>query len=253
MAVRRFNYTGRIRLHRKHMKFYIYSYPDEKIYFDANLDLTEYELPADSRVVVEVYRQNTNRRFVLGSTNEQILTTDKDISDFYTPEGIKFRVKVISEDKPGLILAQADRIEARAEHQDQTATSSLLKVRQSKDLRQEVFKLNIGTEPELLINADIGNWRELILSKKFVCLVFPSILRQILVHILLILNYFDTDSDEWSAQWLNYAQHLVNTKPPEHDDDIETIQSWIDQVVSAFSRKFRMAKEYKRVAKEFYG
>lgn len=252
MSVRRFNYTGRIRLSREHMKFYTYSYPDASIYFNASLNFEEYKLPAESRVVVEVYRQHTNRRFELGSPIDEILSLEEDISDFSTVDNIKFRVKVISEIKPGLLLAQADKIAARAEHQDQTATSSLLKVRPNKDLGQEVFKLNIGTEPELLINANIGNWRELILEPKFVCLVFPSILRQVLVQILFIDGNFDIDSDDWSSQWLNYALKLVNTDLPEGDDN-ETIQDWIDQVVSTFSRKFRMLREYKKVAAEFYG
>lgn len=253
MTVRRFNYTGRIRLNRKHMQFYTYSYPDGKVYFDANLDFTEYNVPFESTTVVEVYRQHTIKRFLLEYSNEQILTLERDISEFATAEGIRFRVKLVSNVKPGLILAQADGIEARTTDEEEAATQSLLKVRLSKDLGQEVFKLNIVTEPELLINNEIGNWRELVQSKDFVCLAFPAILRQIMVHIIFILEHFETDSDEWESKWLNFAQNLVNTEHPDQDEDDETKQSWIDQVVSAFSRKFMMVKEYKKVVRELYG
>ena len=64
---RRFNYTGRKRIHRKDVKFSIVSVVNE-IAFDANLDgLRNYDLPRDAFVFVEAYRQTNWMRFYFGT------------------------------------------------------------------------------------------------------------------------------------------------------------------------------------------
>lgn len=246
MTVSRLNFTGRKTLHRKHMQFFTYSYPDNRILFDAVLDFSAYDLPLNSSVIIEAYRQTTLKRFEPGNLHSVQISYEDDISDFVRAEGVKFRVKVVSDEEQGLLLAQADAISSIVRESEDSTSSSLLKVRQSSDLGQEVYRLQFENEPVLLVNSDLGNYQELVLSKQFTSLVFTSVFRQILIHVLIIVKYDDTDSDDWEAKWLRYAVSLTGMEIPE-DTDEDTRMRWIEEAVSSFARKFALAKLYKSI------
>ena len=92
--IRRFNYTNRIRILRKDVPIKLRE-EDGKIFFDADLSaLKEYDLPLESFVFVEAYRQTNWMRFKFGQVGAITPEKNRHLSQFETPEGILFRVKV---------------------------------------------------------------------------------------------------------------------------------------------------------------
>ena len=115
--LRRFNYTNRVRILHEDVRFSLH---DEGgcWSFDAVLNLGDYELPADALVCVEAYRQTTWMRFDYGTVSEQVVPANRGLTEFDSPEDIRFRVRVTSrgteEDPHGLLLAEADRVQLRS-------------------------------------------------------------------------------------------------------------------------------------------
>ena len=111
--LRRFNYTGRVRLLREDVKFKLKNESNGAWSFEATLALDEYELPNDALVAVEAYRQTSWMRFDFGTIGAILQPSDRQLTEFDSPEDILFRVRVTSPGTPeephGLLLAEADR------------------------------------------------------------------------------------------------------------------------------------------------
>ncbi len=185
MAIRRFNYTGRLRIRREHVRITIHESGGEPARFDATLNLDPYRLPKDAPVFVEAYRQTTWMRFEFG-TVAHIRPKDRPVlTDFDTPDGVLFRVKVTSPNEPhGKLLARADRIQARQPHEEEQPRVPLLPVKPDPDLGDEVFRVDFSDRPILLVNAGLANSTTAARSPVFVSLVYPAVLREILARIL---------------------------------------------------------------------
>ena len=67
MPIRRINSTGRKKILREDARIFIRSDSDGVLSFDATLNLTDYGLPDDANVFVEVYRQTSFMRFPHGT------------------------------------------------------------------------------------------------------------------------------------------------------------------------------------------
>ena len=80
--------------------------------FDATLDLAKYKFPDNARVYVEAYRQMEWMRFDFGSVASVRPPADRQLSRFESPEGVLFRIRVVSPDgtPSGRLVAEADRI-----------------------------------------------------------------------------------------------------------------------------------------------
>src|SRR6266571_2707793 len=104
--IRRINYTGRRRINREDVKIVIYDGNGGPAKFDARLELSSYSLPPDAIVFVEAYRQTFLMRFNFGSISRIELPSDRFLTEFESPEGILFRVKVTSKSpEQGKLLA----------------------------------------------------------------------------------------------------------------------------------------------------
>ena len=247
MAVRKFNYTGRKRILWKDVKLFIHSESNGTHTFDANLNLNPYELPRDAAVVIEAYRQTTWMRFSCGTVNNVMMPDSRELSEFDSPEVILFRVKVISGDHPrGKLLAMADQIHPqRIEGEDKHI--SLLPVKPCDEIK-EIYRISFsGPKPVLEINSRTGDWRSLAKSPGFISLAYPSSLREILNRILYIEKVFDIDDlSDWRCQWLFFSKRLpgIESLPDNQEKDI--IDDWIDEVATAFCRKFNIMEYFNR-------
>ncbi len=243
MPIRKLNFTGRKRILRQDARIRIHEERDE-IWFEAALSLGRYGLDAQARVFVEAQRQTQYRRFDFGTVGNLQPPADCSLKPFGSPEALLFRVKVVSPDHPrGLILAQADKIRPRRVVDDGDRIS-LLPVVPDENLGEEIWQLEFGDDTRLKLNSAVGDWRALARDPAFEALVYPSILRTVLVRICLQEEYGDADDpDDWRSRWLRFAISLGGTAPPKDEDGQE---SWIDDVVRAFCRKFRTTTNFRK-------
>lgn len=243
--IRRINFTNRIRIRRKDVRITLLE-EDGKLAFIADLSqLAEYELPPESSVFVEAYRQTNWMRFNFGQVGA--ITPDKDceLSQFDSPDGIHFRVKVTQNGDMHMLLAEADGIPLVHPDQDEDKRIPLLPVKPQK-LTEEIYRLDFsGGPPLLLINTDVGNYVQIGRCPVFVSLVYPGVFREILVRILLIENCDDdSNPDGWMSQWLRFATLFPGLGELPDKEDIEECADWIDKAVAAFSKKLQARAKF---------
>jgi len=251
MSVRTLNYTNRKRIRKEDARIWI---QDEKDYisFDAELKLDSYQLPADALVFVEAYRQAEYMRFDFGTVGDPKPPPDRRLSNFDSADGILFRVKVVkAADPPGLLLAQADQIRPKKSADEEDNRMPLLTVVPDEDMDEEIWKIDFGDDgPVLKINSRLGDWRGLAREPVFGSLVYPSILRAVLWHVLYREKHRDTeDIENWCSRWLRFACDLpgVGALPRGTEaEEEEDLDSWIDEAVSAFCRHHMFCSEYER-------
>src|SRR6185437_11377540 len=110
MTIRRFNYTERRRISRSDARISLVSQGDATA-FDADLHLSGYDLPASANVIIEAYKSPILMRFDLGTIGSARRPASTLLSEFEPPEGVKFRVKVVTDEtSTGRLLAVADQI-----------------------------------------------------------------------------------------------------------------------------------------------
>jgi hypothetical protein len=243
--IRRFNYTDRLRISRSDVRIVLRE-EDGALAFDADLRaLSDYDLPTDSFVFVEAYRQTNWMRFDFGQVGALSPVADRLLSQFDSPDGIHFRVKVTPNGDIHTLLAEADQIPLTRQEQSEGERTPLLPVKPQK-LGEEIYRLDFSEGPPLLlINSEAGNYSEIGRSPVFVSLVYPAVLREILFRILLLEKYDDdSDPDEWKSQWIRFAtlNPGLGELPP--SDELEERELWIDKAVSVFSKQLQARAKF---------
>jgi hypothetical protein len=251
--IRRFNYTNRLRIRRKDVQIKV---RDEggQIAFDADLSaLAEYELPPESLVFVEAYRQASWMRFGFGQVGAITPAKNRLLSQFDSPDGIKFRVKVTPHGDIHTLLAEADAISlARPEQKDGKRTP-LLPVKPQK-LGDEIYRLDFSGQdgrPLLLINSEAGNYADIGRAPAFISLVYPAVFREILIRVLLVDEHDDdANPNDWRSQWIRFASlHPGLGEFPEPEDADERGQ-WIEKAVAGFSKQLQVRTKFADYWKE---
>ena len=246
MPTRRIHFTGRKRLTSQDVKISLHNEAVPLAFQIAHLSLQRHGLPGDALVRVEAYRQSTYMSFELGTVADLRLLGRLALTEFNTPDAIRFRVKVtsVAEASDGQLLAVGDRI--RPEWAD-GGQESLLPVRPS-NLGQEVFRLNLEDEPELLINDKIGQWRALSRDEHFVALVYPNVLRTILTRIVPDDLPDPEEGDDWRSLWIRFAKTHPGISDPPDDEDGDNLSAgdWIEEVVAAFCERNRIYDTFAR-------
>lgn len=237
--LRRLNFTNRIRIRRADVRINLTA-PDSGLHFIANLSaLPTYDLPRESLVFVEAYRQTNWMRFSFGRIGALESASPRHLSQFDSPEGIRFRVKVTPDGDDKKLLAEADGIPLFLPEQDAVGKDPLLPVKPA-DLDGEIYCLDFsGAEPLLLVSRRAGPYSDIGRSPAFMALVYPSVLREILMRVIVIERHDDDVSDDvWQSRWLRFTRGLPGmTDIPESGSDEEDKYLWIDSAVAAFSRR----------------
>ena len=129
-------------------------------------------------------------RFPFGTVSAQHHPDHRILTDFDTMEGILFRVKVISKMDPlGMLLAEADQIIPRKPDDDDQKRTPLLPVVPDGSLGHQVWRVQFdGSQTLLLINSSLGDWHAMSRDQAFVSLVYPAVLREILLPRILIID-----------------------------------------------------------------
>jgi hypothetical protein len=236
---RRFNYTGRIRVPQKTITITLDRDSHGTIEsFKAIINLVEFQLPATAKVFVEAYYRTEQHRYDFGTVGKIKSPENTSLSDLAYTENLKFRVLVVGDN--GKILAAADRIRPVGEVQ-----KSILPVELDSSLEKQIWRIAYeGDEnaPILHINKNIPGMNENVLhSSEFIFHVYPSVLREVLTHIIFIDILTDQEEPdaEWQEKWLKFATMIFGDQPPnlcKNSDNFDTDQAeeWIENVVKEF-------------------
>jgi hypothetical protein len=249
--IRRFNYTDRLRIRRADVRIVLRE-EEGQLKFDADLHaLAEYDLPPESLVFVEAYRQTNWMRFNFGQVGAISPDKNRTLHLFDSPEGLKFRLKVTPSGDTHILLAEADQIALARPDQSEGARTPLLPVKPQK-LGDEIYRLDFSDDrPLLLINSDAGDYADIARSPAFVSLVYPAVFREVLTRILLVEKHDDdSNRDDWKSQWLRFAS--LNPGLGELPDPAQTEErsDWIDKVVSVFSKQLQIRAKFAEFWKE---
>lgn len=242
--IRRINYTGRKRISRDHVSVVVHKNLSGPARFDAKVELDDYSLPNEATVSVEAYRQTGWMRFDFGTVSELIPSEKRELTEFDSPDGVRFRVRVTSSEPTlGKLLAEADQIPFHFSGEEEKRVP-LLPVA-SEDLDFEITKMDFTDRPLLLINSSLGDWRTVAKLPVFVSLIYPQVLRQILTRILWVEKYHEVDDlEDWRASWLRYATRLPGISAPPEEKASSEYDDWVDNAVAAFSKSHGMLEQF---------
>jgi hypothetical protein len=244
--LRRLNYTNRLRIRREDIRIQL-SNADGVLAFDADLSrIRNYDLPTQSLVFVEAYRQTNWMRFAFGRIGALLPPADRRLSQFDSAEGVRFRVKVVPESDAHKLLAEADAIPLLMPDEGTGDREPLLPVKPAQ-LDGEVFRLDYsGDWPILLIHREAGAYSDIGRSLPFVSLVYPAVFREIMTRLLLVDKHFDDSSeDDWRSKWLRFATSLPGSNElPAESASEDDVTDWIDGAVAAFARRVQAVPRF---------
>ena len=250
---RTFNYTGRQKIGRKDVAITLLQ-KNGSWSFEADLKLADYHFPRNAEVWVEAHRQNLWMQWPWGTISTPRPPSERRLAEFDVPDGILFRVRVVQ--PPGQehhkLLGEADGIPfVKAGEADVRRRHLIVPIPDALD--QQLWKINFESDPpSLLVNKDAQpSWKELARSPQFIALVYPEVLRQILVRVLLDDQWTDEDEEiGWQADWMRFARGLGGLgqlPPPDLEQDRE---NWIEEAVSAFCRRLQLRSTWDRAYDE---
>lgn len=238
MTTRRLNYTGCQRIRRADVQVSIDrgSIPPQFTFLHS---LDSYEFPLDAGVILEAQAHWTLMRFECGTIGKPRHAGPLSLSEFDSPDGIIFRLKVIGTgNAAGLILGEADRIRP-ADREGREEARSFLAV-QPAALGQVVWRLSFaGPEPLLQINERIADWRSFMRRADTRALILPELYRQLLFNAS--TNPSDIEAeDAWQQAVLNTVPAAVGPRPTV--DDEEALHLWVDDAVTSFAAKHQLLR-----------
>ena len=247
-----FNYTNRVKLSRSDVGIESFIEKD-KVYFKIySLDFDDYDLPNNSIIKLEAYRQNKMMSFSLGTiANKVLVPLDNELKEFHDVDEILFRVKIVAENNSALLLARVDGVRAKkSNNEDDGQGESLLPII-SDDIGSEVWKLEFDNGPRLLINSNLRK-EEIASDPLFQSLVMPQIMNQVLYYLFFVEGTsFDKDFSDgtWQDLWYLSAINLISGKEPPAatTQDRTEVLNWIDEVVSSFASNQQSFSKYKGV------
>lgn len=248
--IRKLNFTGRKKINKSSVNIEIVSENDQR-FFNAEIDLAEFDLPGNAHVYVEAYHRSGYRRYNFGTIADRHKPRDRSLSGFLETAIPLFRVKVVDKsNRIGKILAAADKIRPRKVNGKALDEKSLLWI-VYEDIGESAWILDLeGDWPELRLNNKLPDVTQLAVNDpRFLLLVYPEIFRQVLKRIVLIDKQFETSiEDDWHSEWLKMAFSLPTFDKISEEDTQADIERWIDQAVDAFCKKNRFLETFIRVS-----
>jgi hypothetical protein len=237
--IRKFNYTGRKKINRTNIEISLFG--DDKLkQFDAEIKLDDLNLPSNASVYIEPYYHFSFMRFKFGTVEKISPPNETLITEIPFSDILYFRIKVVDEiGKHGQLLAYADKIKPISSEDGHDKRKSLLPVRFSTPLRYQPYRLIFAeNSPILEISKNISNQKDLLKSKEFASLVFPSIVKEIAAKIASeYFEYIDFEG-HWVADWYKYFTNVIEAdKLPDGKNSNEEMIEWVNSVVDKFCRK----------------
>ncbi len=238
-----FNYTGRVKIPRKHCEILLEN-DQGRLVVTAGLKLADYEFDQNALIRLFAYEGYTAEGFDLGTVGAQKEIRKEPISVFSVGHiaAVKFRVLVIGEG--GIILGRADALTPTipGEELKKTGRKSILPFVEDPNLGQRIWKLNFGdgTLPTVAINRHIGDWNAYAKETEFAAIAYPQIIREIASWVLDQELEPDIPGYEWVVflKSLGYDPYDPESAPISDDDDAKR-NEWLDELAIAFANNHR--------------
>ena len=245
--IRRFNYTGRIKIPRNRIDIALFK-DNEGKYFRAKLNLEGLKFPDEARVFIEPNYKGVYQRFDFGTVANFKEPSGTRLNELPETELAFFDISVVDEsNETGLLLGKAKGIPVSTDNISNNRIP-LLHVNPT-DLRNQFWKLTFDStddsRPILEINNRIPELTQLAKDDiKFISLVYPTAFRGVLLKILEI-GEFDVEEDHWIAQWLKFIDKVLGIKNlPSTDNEDNSLTSeqeeWVDECVNEYCKKFQL-------------
>lgn len=249
--IRRFNYTGRLKIPRSRVNISLNKDGLGK-YFTAKLNLDGFKLNANAKVYIDANYKGIYQRYDYGLISDIIEPQNTRIIELPETEIVYFDIYIVDEtSRIGMILAHARGIVASTN--DVTNDRMPLLPVNPTDLKSQFWKLSFDSSddgrPLLEVNRNIPEVFEMARNDiKFISLVYPAALRQILYKIL-SQSDFGSDEDSWVSHWLKFVNIVLGIKnPPDLEMENEFIspeqEEWVDTCVNAFCKKFQLFEKF---------
>jgi hypothetical protein len=249
--IKRVNFTGRRRVPRNRVDIEVYDGHPRT--FDAKIDLSDMSFPPHAAVVLEAMCAGSNdiERFEFGEVGGVVPQTDRSLVQL-EGENVFFRLKVIDRtERFGRLLGLAEHIRPqRAGKQTAAGRRGILPV-EPAELGQQLWKLDFKEHDVfLLVNKSIHGLGERVRSDPlFYAVVYPQVVRQVLMQAIAEDVDLDEDDDRWPVMWLRFGKNLHPTResPPSGESSQEEREEWIEEVVDAFCDEHSMKDKYSSV------
>lgn len=208
--------------------------------FTARIDFAEYDFPSSARVFIEAYIKNHLIRFDFGTVGSFGPVGPTDLSDFGDDvESVLYRVKVVAADEKRTLLGLPSRgVGIRAENSYGGASDCILPLGKLPKESGLVWAMDYEKGyPRLCTNPALD--ASIVKGDAFVALVYPTALRSVLEYTFLL--HHDGQDCAWADVWKRFAAENLETvfpalsgKPIYDEDDLQSLNDWIDDVVESF-------------------
>lgn len=263
--IRRFNYTKRKSIERRHTQVSLHKADDGSVHFDLVLKLDSYSFPENAEVRLEAWRSNASQRWALGTVGNlrHLAQTERVLVD--VNESAQFRVAVVAADESGLLFGLSKDLRPvktsteGLEGHGSGSGESMLPVEVVDDLGEEVWRLDFGDGdvPVLQVNAQIEGITEIVAADPaFRSLIMPDVFRAILHRAILVdqVDPDDTEPNAWT-DWIALGiRHASDAEVPVVSDTADELQranalNWVEVVVRSFAAQngFTAATTYAAV------
>ena len=250
--IRKFNYTGRQKIKRSNVEVDLARNNEGARFFSISLHLDDLNLPHNAHIYIEAYHRSGYQRFDFGTVGEKRIPPDRALKNLSNSAIPLFRVKVVDRTLThGRILASVDKIRPQSVDNEPTDSQSLLFV-EFDDLGNVIWELDLdGDWPTLRLNTKA---EEISLAassdNRFLSLVYPEVVKQILTRILVQDEHTDPDcDDDWPSLWLKLASTLPGMDYPPQTGKTEQ-EHWIDEAVQAFGDSYNMLERFNKSFQE---
>ena len=218
----------------------------------VKVDFTPYQLPATSRVFLDIKQMDTVR-FNLGTVAAHTNEVTFDITKI--PEGITTYEIVVVDQKSARKIADGQaRVLNSPIDPNSGSSSPLLPVDGTDGLDGVIWRIDYdatGQEgatdaPVLKIDSEAcqGSPTGFISKAELATLILPAAMATILTKIILVEKYaYEPSSARWQNGWIRFASGIMKNSPPDHKDQEEVIQ-WIAEACAKFANSKGMLSDF---------
>ncbi len=252
--IRKLNYTGRQKIQRSKAQVDVFRNEVGERVFDLQLNIDGLRLPGNARIYVEAYHRSGYQRFDFGTVKQIRSPLDRRLTRLSNSAIPLFRIKVVDTSAThGRILASVDKIRPQRVDNEPADSQTLLHV-EFDDLGNRIWELDLeGDWPTLRLNAEAEEISLIASSDyRFLSLVYPEVVRQILTRILIQDDHTDPEcnDEDWPTLWLRLASALPGMEPPPQEEKTKRGR-WIEEAVEAFAVKYNMMEKFNKSMQEW--
>lgn len=239
--LRKLNFTERAKVPRAAIRIDLRRDADGTLVFDPHLSLDGSAASAEARVFLEAYYRTSYMRFDCGTVGAPVIPAQRRLTEIDSDNCVRFRLKIVEGHHK--IVAVADDLLVCLRKPEAGARTPLLPVNFT-NLGDLVWRLDFDVSGVVLeLNNRIDGIETLAKGDpRFLALVYPAAVREILTRIVLIEGHeLAEESEEWWGLWVRWASRYA---PPPLGGDAEDLQSWIDDVVSGFAAQQNLVERF---------